>query len=911
MNLNSGDKHQADLLASVLDTSLDGIMAFSSMRDAQGNIVDFSIDFVNRKCEEIVGRTTDQLINNTLLEEFPGNKEDGLFNKYIQVVETGEPFYTEHHYAHDGLDHWFSIKAAKCADGFTVTFSDITATMKAREQLRHSNERFELLVAGNASGVWDWDCKTDRLYWSPRFKELIGYEDHEIDPVLDDFVSRLHPEDKDKTVEQLQGHIKQQGPYDVEYRLRHKAGHYVWCHAAGQAQWDEQGNPIRMAGSISEITDRKATEEENKMLSMIASRTDNGAIITDAQGKVQWINEGFVKLTGYSLDEMKGKTPGSVLQGPDTCPKAVERIRRNLELHNGFHETLINYHKNGQPYWIEIEVQPIRDGQGQITNFMAIERDVSERINHEAQLKAQQNRLEFALQASRTGLWDWHVESGGTYFSDTWYTMLGYEPGELPMKVQSWIDLTEPDDLKGAMAALEDYFQGKTDRYTSEIRVKNKAGEWQWMLDVGEAVERDQQGNVTRMVGLHVDIDEQKRTQFELAQARDLAEQANQAKSAFVANMSHEIRTPMNAILGFADLLLDTGQAEADKRSHAQTITRHGKHLMSILNDILDLSKIESGKFTTEAVAFEPGELFEDIIRLMRPKAENHGIALSYDASELPKHITSDPTRIRQVILNLVGNAIKFTEDGEVRLKASLSQGNDGKATLTCNVIDTGIGITDEQKKLLFKPFSQADESTTRRFGGTGLGLSISSSLCKMLGGTIDCESKPGQGSTFTATFVVQVDESEKKPTPSQNCDTCDTAVLAGKRILIVEDGIDNQRLLQHYFRKADARIELAENGEVGREKAIHAWQADDPFDMVLMDMQMPVLDGYEATAQLREAGYTRPIIALTAHASAHDRDKCLAAGCTDYLSKPADRQKLLQLVAMYVTPELRQGAAA
>lgn len=776
--------NHAELLASVLDSSLDGILALSAVRSDPGEIVDFRFDVVNCAAEQITGRSARELIGGRLLDIFPGNRADGLFDAYVQAVETGEPFSTEHHYTHDGLNHWFTIKATKYGDGLTITFSDITA--------------------------------------------------------------------------------------------------------------------------------RKATEKELNKLSLVASKTDNGVVITDARGRAEWANHAFTQITGYSVQEMLGKSPGSVLQGPDTDPETIERIRQKVSAGQGFAETILNYHKSGRPYWIEIAVQPIRNKQGAITNFIAIERDVTERLRQQRELEAQQQRLEFALSASHTGMWDWHVLSGETYYSDTWYTMLGYEPGELTMSVQARVDITEPSDQKKAEAALNDYFQGNTDRYACEMRVRNKAGEWQWILDVGEAVEHDKQGNITRMAGLHVDIDEQKRTQDALAQARDQAEQANTAKSAFVANMSHEIRTPMNAILGYADLLLDGGQTEGDKRNHAQTIRRNGKHLLSILNDILDLSKIEAGKLLIEQVTCDTSELFEDVIRLMAPRADERGIGLTFTANaDLPKHIKSDPTRIRQVLLNLVGNAIKFTEQGEVGLAVRLEPADDGTAQLTCDITDTGIGISAPQMAQLFKPFSQADESTTRKFGGTGLGLSISNNLCQILGGELTCTSTPSQGSTFTATFrVLPVQDSATatpRNEPAHNADAPDD--LSNARILIVEDGPDNQRLFKHYVTKAGASVELAENGLIGKDAALAAWQDGQPFDVILMDMQMPVLDGYDATSELREAGYTLPILALTAHASNNDRDKCLAAGCTDYLSKPVDRKKLIQAIASYLTATKQQVA--
>ncbi|MGB0768299.1 MAG: PAS domain-containing sensor histidine kinase, partial [Phycisphaeraceae bacterium] len=749
-----GASDEAQLLAGVLDSSLDGIVAFASVRDASDRIVDFTFTYVNRKSEAIIGKNAAEMLGHNMLELLPGNKADGLFDAYASVVTTGKPFYTEHYYQHDGLNNWFSIMAAKCGDGFTVTFSDITERKATERQyceaMDRLNEAQELACIGN----WQWTPADDRIIWSNQTKRMFGVPLDEPAPDFDTHREQIHPDDRDfwqATVDQA---MRDREPYAMRFRVVRPDGSVRVILARGRCDVGVDGRVARMYGTTQDVTEAEATRDQLEKLSLIASRTDNGVILTDAKGKVEWINNAFNTISGYTLDELKGKTPGHVLQGPDSDPETIAYMRQKVHAGQGYAVKLVNYHKTGRPYWIEIEAQPIRDAFGRLTNFMAVQRDVTAQHNHQLELEAQQQRLSFALQGSRTGLWDWQVDTGATYFSETWYTMLGYAPGELPMNVQSWMEITHPDDLASAKASLEAYFQGEAERYACEMRVRNKAGDWQWILDVGEAVERDPAGRVTRMVGLHVDIDNQKRTQRELEAARDQAQQANAAKSAFLANMSHEIRTPMNAILGYADLLLDGSQSEADRRYHAQTIRRNGKHLLGILNDILDLSKIEAGKLAIEGIACDTDDLFAEVMGLMKTKADERGIDLVFEAvGEIHTRIESDPTRIRQVLLNLLGNAIKFTERGEVRLRVSLQTLADRDATLRCDVIDTGIGITTRQMDKLFQPFSQADESTTRQYGGTGLGLAISTNIAKMLGGELTCTSTPNQGSTFTATF--------------------------------------------------------------------------------------------------------------------------------------------------------------
>ncbi|MFK7959303.1 MAG: ATP-binding protein [Phycisphaerales bacterium] len=394
----------------------------------------------------------------------------------------------------------------------------------------------------------------------------------------------------------------------------------------------------------------------------------------------------------------------------------------------------------------------------------------------------------------------------------------------------------------------------------------------------------------------------------ELRTSQQRAESANQAKSEFLANMSHEIRTPMTAILGYADILGEDGGDGAVQRDAVDTIRRNGQHLITIINDILDISKIEAGRMEVESIATPLSPIIEEVADLMRVRAEGKGIELNvvYEGP-IPRSIRSDPTRIRQIVTNLAGNAIKFTETGSVTLAVSYDKNHE--APVRIDVRDTGIGIADDVVNNLFAAFAQADPSTTREYGGTGLGLVISRRLAELLGGSIDVASTVGVGSTFT----VRLDPGPRgsielvKPTsgaagraePTARATTPDE--LSGIRVLVVEDGPDNQRLIRFHLSRAGAEVEIRENGLLGVETLLGT-EGDPPqtFDVVLMDMQMPVMGGYEATERLREAGWNGPIVALTAHAMQGDREKCLAAGCDDYLTKPINRDTLLQLVARW-----------
>jgi len=412
------------------------------------------------------------------------------------------------------------------------------------------------------------------------------------------------------------------------------------------------------------------------------------------------------------------------------------------------------------------------------------------------------------------------------------------------------------------------------------------------------------------LVALDQNAAELKTRNAELADARDAADTANRAKSSFLANMSHEIRTPMAAITGFADLLLDPEQTAEDRVDCVQTIRRNAEHLLGLINDILDLSKIEAGKMSVERMSSDLSDVVRGVIAIAQVRASAKGIVLAAEfRPEVPTRVTTDPTRLTQILVNLVGNAVKFTESGGVRLIVGTEY--DGqRPMIRFDVLDTGIGLTPEQLGALFRPFAQADVSTTRRFGGTGLGLTISRDLARALGGDIRVTSTPGEGSTFTLTIDAghvggrgasdpdRATAATGAPPPTFSaCDPPTPQADTGVRVLVAEDGPDNQRLLSFHLRRAGAAVQVVANGREAVDAATAAAADGRPFHLILMDMQMPVLDGYSATSLLRQQGYTGRIVALTANAMAGDREKCLSVGCDDYLTKPVEARSLVALV--------------
>src|SRR5262245_58052549 len=397
-------------------------------------------------------------------------------------------------------------------------------------------------------------------------------------------------------------------------------------------------------------------------------------------------------------------------------------------------------------------------------------------------------------------------------------------------------------------------------------------------------------------------------------------ERANRPKNEFLANMSHEIRTPMTAILGYAELCLAQDIPETDRRRYSEIIHENGEHLLAVINDILDVSKIEAGRMTVEPTLCSPFEVVSEVRALLEVRAREKRLDLSVEiASPVPELVRTDPTRLRQILLNLLNNAIKFTDKGGVVLRFGMERvaseegagAPEGAAAekLVFEVHDTGVGLTPEQLERVFLPFVQGDTSTTRKYGGSGLGLTISQTLARLLGGDLTCRSEPGRGSTFRVLIdpgplqdVRRLEAfPDSQPEPPAALPSGTPGPELRGRVLLAEDVAVNRRLISTILLRTGIRVEEAENGLVAVERTLAARDAGEPFDIVFMDMQMPELDGYDATTRLRQAGYLRPIVALTSHSMNSERERCLEVGCDDFMTKPIDRLVLLQVLARFL----------
>ncbi len=604
---------------------------------------------------------------------------------------------------------------------------------------------------------------------------------------------------------------------------------------------------------------------------------------TDGGGRITHVNELFCRISGYTREELLGRNHNSINSGHHSR-KFFMNMYRAIATGQSWRGEIRNRAKDGSYFWVDTTITPTLDANRRVARYTAVCIDITASKKSEEMLALLRERHALAIQGSGICLWDWDLVRNGVQFHGNWGPLLGYGVEEVTLAPGNvWNRFMHADDLTQLQAQMQRCSRGEAPSFESEARMRHKSGQWISILIRGSVIERDLNGLAVRISGTSIDITELKRVEAELIEARNDAEAASKAKSEFLATMSHEIRTPLNGVIGFTDMLLDT-RLDDEQHSFAATIRDSGKSLLAIIDDILDFSRIEAGHVAVEREHTDAKRIARDVFTLLRPRAVEKKLELDVHwPGAVSSNIIADPGRLRQVLLNLVSNAIKFTEAGRVTIRAR----GDSNGMLRIEVLDTGIGIAPEQMDRLFTQFTQADSSTTRKYGGTGLGLAISKQLVELMGGQIGAQSQPGAGSTFW--FTLPFADARRLRSPMLD----DIAV----RVLVVEDHAVNRMLATRLLKKFGCDVAVAENGLIACDRIAH-----ETYDLVFMDCQMPEMDGFEATRVIRgreiRTGRHLPIVALTANVMSEDRERCLDAGMDDYIPKPcsaADFERTLE----------------
>ncbi len=657
----------------------------------------------------------------------------------------------------DALEYGAHEFLAKKLINGKILLRSIEHTLRRQQQNKDyliNLEKLELVLESSGLATWDWMLSTGEGEINRRWAEITGHQLEELIPFnVNKLMAMMPAEDVALTTEKLIGHW--QGKTDIyraQYRMRHKDGHWIWVEDIGRVvEWDKKGRATRMVGTHQDISERKAKEIELKNLSRIAQESTNGVIITDRHGITEWVNKGFERISGYEKEELIGKRPGDMLQGQESSQEAISQMGEAIRKELDFSVEIINYHKNGTPYWVRIQCNPLLDGDGELHGFMAIETDVTSLKKAEFKLQRQQQMLEQMSALGRIGAWEVDLEKGIIFWSEMTKKIhdvpLDYKP-----QLETAINFYKEGYSRQRISQLVENSINTGEPFSDELQMVTATGKEIWIATRGRV--EQVAGKTVRLYGSFQDISERKKIELELVNAKEAAEAAAKAKSEFLASMSHEIRTPINGVIGMLHLLENT-QLDNEQKHKLTLASNSASSLLSLINDILDFSKIEAGKIELEDIEFNLVSLLSEFAHGIGFKGYEKGIDFILDVSAVETFwVTGDPYRLRQILNNLASNAIKFTEQGQVLVKVSTQRAGNA-VTLEVAVIDTGIGIAQQQLDKLFESFSQLDSSTTRKYGGTGLGLIISRKLCRLMGGDIEVSSQVGTGSQFS--FTIQL----------------------------------------------------------------------------------------------------------------------------------------------------------
>ena len=818
--------------------------------------------------------------------------------------------------AKDGTEHQIADSCAPIKDssgtvsGAVLVFRDVTEEYRQREELRESEERFKQLAEQSRTITWEFDSEGLYTFISPVVKEILGYVPEEIIGKMHFY--DLHPKEGIEEIKKIAfGLFSRKEQFRELLRPpQSKSGEIRWFSTNGIPLLNPDGTLRGYRGSYTDITERRLMEEEleseRTRLAGIIEGTHVGTWEWNVQTGATVFNERWADIIGYTLKEI---SPVTIKTWMKYChPDDLKLCNEKLEKH--FHEELPYYdvevrmmHKNGGWVWVHDRGKVVSwTPEGKPLLMLGTHQDITERKQmNEALFKANE-RFTLAVNGSNDGIWDWDITTNELYLSPKWKQILGYEDNELENHHNTFIRLVYEEDLEKVNEHLQRYFKGEANEYAIQFRMMHKDGSLRWILAKGAAI-RDEKNRPFRMAGSHSDITLQKMAEEAIKVAKMQAEAATKAKSVFLANMSHEIRTPLNGVIGFTDLLRNT-QLTHDQRLYVENASVSAHSLLNIISDILDFSKIEAGMMTLEYIMTDMFQLFEQSVDIVKFNAEKKKleILLNLDVN-MPRFAMVDPVRLNQVLVNLLGNAVKFTSQGEVELKVRYKPLENSRGVFSISVRDTGIGISREQQKKLFKAFSQADSSTTRKFGGTGLGLTISDMIVVQMGSKIQIESIEGKGATFFFELCADTATGEMRS---------HEVISHIKRALVIDDNANNRLILERMLGSWDIDCESCADGL----SALDILNKSKPFDIIICDYNMPEIDGLETIQRIQETMKLTPekLPMILLYSSSDDPDiheKCHDLGVRFCIAKPVKQEQLFACFASDYEPKKGESATS
>lgn len=858
------------------------------------------LQWANKSFLQTSGYSLGEIKGKTPGSVLQGLETDPATKAYLgRQVRAGEPFNAEIlNYTKSGEKYWVRIagqplfNSEGALTGFFALEENITEERRVAQLIKASEEKFKKVLEQVGDNAWEYDFITGETSFYTSSEELKKY--FSTDGPNQQWWGYVAEADQPVLKAVYDSYLAGENTsHSIEYRVKAQDGTEVWVlDRGGIIEKDDTGKPLKAAGTHTDITRIKQTEKELEYrVSQFRALSENvpGVIYEyefrpDGTEGFRYISPAIERLFGIKQNDFESYQAHLTPEDQERIAAKNKICRETLEPF--YDEAKISVPGKGVK-WQAIHSSfsyIAQDGAKVFTGFIS---DITERKLAEEKLRANEEKYRSIIANMNLGLLDVDTQDTITYANQSFCQMSGYTEQELVGKTARSLFVND-DGARVVEEKTGEREKGISDVY--ELLVKDKQGNAKWWLISG-APRYNDKGEFVGSTGIHLDITERKTLEKELRDAKFEAENLAKAKEVFLANMSHEMRTPMNAIMGMSEMLAKT-PLDDQQKFYLDTIHTASDNLLVIINDILDLSKMEAGKVVLEKIGFEFMPLVKKAVQIMAHKAEEKGLALNYSADgQIADVFLGDPYRINQVLLNLLSNAVKFTSKGSVEIKVKLLEDLADSQLLQVDVTDTGIGMDADYLVNLFDKFSQENKSTTRKFGGTGLGMSICKQMVELMQGTISVESTKGVGTTFSIKLTMPKGSIEDLPKPDKT--SFDKAFLQGKTILVVDDNPLNRLIAATILKNYKASVVEAVNGQDAIDKI-----TGQQLDAVLMDIQMPVMDGYEATGKVRAMGNSLPIIALTAEALKGEKERCVSAGMNDYISKPFKEVEFLGKLA-------------
>ena len=857
--------------------------------DREGNA-----NFMNPALLEIFGLTRENGQNKAWVQRIHPEDRAELLEQRKKAMLAGGPFATSYRVLHpDGRVHWIESQAEplRTDDGRILAYvgvvQDVTRRRLVEEQLREKSTYLTTLLEACPIGVVAENAEGKIEISNPAFQELFGYSTLDMQgKSIDDLLSpgELHQQAEELTKQVLSGTLIHQ-----TVTRRHKSGIPVEVEAFGVPFVVDgvlRGQFVLYQDISERLKAQRALRASEEMFRTLTSAAPIGIFRTDGDGRALYLNEKWLEMAGLTAEEAIDMGWAQALDPSDS-----DRIVNGwlVAAHRGeeYRGSFRFRNRDGKTVWVEAFARPVAGPGDPSGGYVGVVQDVTERVKRDIELKRSEERFRTLSAVAPVGIVLIDEEGNFSYVNDQYLRMTGLTHEEA--MANAWRTAIHPDDLESVQRTRDESITHRLD-YTMNYRYLRKDKSVVWAHSVARGFQQKEDSRRGYVVVIQ-DVTERHSAEQRMRGAKEAAEAANRAKSEFLANMSHEIRTPMNGILGMTELALDT-ELHPEQREYLDMVKSSAESLLGIINDILDFSKIEAGKMELEETAFSLEDCIEEALGPLTLRAMKKGLDLTWTTEgKIPGALKGDPTRLRQVLINLVGNAIKFTKQGEVNLRAIRLEGDTRKAAIRFVVSDTGIGIPPEKHQQIFEAFSQADTSTTREYGGTGLGLSISGRLVRLMGGHIELESTLGKGSKFLFTVPFDVASEESK--------VFHAADLHGKSVLVIDDNETNRHLLEKLLARWGMKPVLASGGAEGIEAYQQSVSENATYPLVLLDVNMPLMDGYQVAAKLRElapAEETAIIVLSSSLISTHVTADQLQIARK--LSKPIRRMELHDAIA-------------